>query len=119
MIHKCVHPKCSYYRNNLKQVPKGTPREDRHKYKLHYIDREFSIDFIKMDMTSLLKNASSLQIRKNNAPIKGLYLTYSVNLGHSLRKAAQALKKFTPSISPTQRLKTIAEPPLLSCVLFS
>ena len=93
MIHKCVNPKCSYYRNNLKQVPKGMPKEDRHKYKLHYIYREFSIDFFKMDMTSLPKNASSLQFRKHNAHIMGLCLTYSVNLGLSLRKTAVALKE--------------------------
>ena len=93
VIHKCVNPKCSYYRNNLKLVPKGTPKEDRHKYKLHYIYREFSIDFFKMDMTSLPKNAFSLQFRKHNAHIMGLCLTYSVNLGLSLRKTALALKE--------------------------
>ena len=94
IIHKCINPKCSYYLNNLKKVDKEDLKEAyaKHKYKLHYIYREFTIDFFKMDITSLPKNASSLKFTKNNSYIMSLCLTYRVNLGLSLRKTAQAMK---------------------------
>ena len=94
IIHKCVNPKCSYYLHNLKKVDKADLNEDhgKNKYKLHYIYREFTIDFFKMDITTLPKNASSLKFSKNNAYIMSLCLSYRVNLGLSLRKTAQAIK---------------------------
>ena len=93
VIHKCVNEKCSYYRNNLKKIPKDLPIAERAKHKLHYLYREFTVDFFKMDMNSLPENASSLKFRKESAHIMGLCLTYSVNLGLSLRKTALALKE--------------------------
>ena len=94
IVHKCVNPKCSYYLHNLKKVDKEDLKEDygKNKYKLHYIYREFVMDFFKMDITTLPKNASSLKFTKNNAYIMSLCLTYRVNLQLSLRKTAQALK---------------------------
>ena len=94
IIHKCVNPKCPYYLHNLKKVDEKDLKENhgKNKYKLHYIYREFVIDFFKMDVTSLPKNASSLKFSKNNAFIMSLCLTYRVNLGLSLRKTAQALR---------------------------
>ena len=94
IIHKCVNPKCPYYLHNLKKVDKADLAEDygKNKYKLHYIYREFTIDFFKMDITTLPKNASSLKFTKNNAYIMSLCLSYRVNLGLSLRKTAQAMK---------------------------
>ena len=52
IIHKCVNPKCPYYLHNLKKVDKADLDEDygKNKYKLHYIYREFTIDFFKMDI---------------------------------------------------------------------
>jgi transposase-like protein len=91
-VHKCVNMRCSYYLANLKKLPNELPTEDRGKYKLHYIYREFRFDFFSMDMDSLPLNASSLKFTKNNAHILGLCLTYHVNLSLSLRKTAQALK---------------------------
>lgn len=66
VVHKCVNPKCPYYIRNLKKVSKEDLSEDygKNKYKLHYIYREFSIDFFKMDLNSLPKNASSLKFSK-------------------------------------------------------
>lgn len=93
VIHKCVNKRCSYYRDNLKKLPKDLPKEQRHLYKLHYVYREFVVDFFKMDMNSLPKHASSLKFRKQSAHIMGLCLTYSVNLGLSLRKTALAMKE--------------------------
>ena len=93
-VHKCVNKKCSYYLQNLQKVKKKDLDEPygKNKYKLHYIYREFNIDFFKMDIDSLPGNASSLRFRKQSAHIMGLCLTYHVNLGLSLRKTAQALR---------------------------
>lgn len=94
ILHKCVNPKCSYYLHNLKKVdtdhlykPYG-----KNEYKLHYLYREFSVDFFRMDLNSLPKNASSLKFSKHNAHTMSLCLTMHINLGLSLRKTAQALK---------------------------
>ncbi len=94
IVHKCINPKCSYYLRNLKKVDKADLKDDygKNKYKLHYIYREFMVDFFKMDITSLPKNASSLRFSKHNAYIMSLCLTMHVNLGLSLRKTSQALK---------------------------
>lgn len=94
IIHKCVNPKCSYYLHNLKKVDKRHLSEPfgKNKYKLHYIYREFTVDFFKMDISSLPKNSSSLKFTKHSSYIMSLCLTMHVNLGLSLRKTAQALK---------------------------
>jgi len=93
-LHKCVNPKCPYYLENLKKVDKLDLAEDygKNKYKLHYIYREYTVDFFKMDLDSLPENASSLKFRKQSAHVMGLCLTFHVNLGLSLRKTSQALR---------------------------
>jgi transposase-like protein/DNA-directed RNA polymerase subunit RPC12/RpoP len=91
-VHKCTNPKCSYYLNNLKKLPNDLKPSDRYKYKLHYIYREFTINFFKMDLSALPNWASQFKFRRKNAYIMGLCLTYHVNLNLSLRKTAQALK---------------------------
>lgn len=92
-IHKCVNMKCSFYLANLKKVKKEHLEEEygKNKYKLHYIYREFKVEFFPMKPESLPKNASTLKFTKNNQYIMGLCLTYHVNLQLSLRKTAQAL----------------------------
>jgi transposase-like protein len=94
VIHKCINPKCPYYLNNLKKVDKKDLDEDygKNKYKLHYIYREFVIDFFKFDITTLPTDAASLKFTKHNTQVISLCLTYKVNLGLSLRKTSQALK---------------------------
>ena len=94
IVHKCINPKCSYYLRNLKKVDKEDLEDEygKNKYKLHYIYREFTLDFFKMDITSIPKNASTLKFTKNNSYIMSLCLTLHVNLGLSLRKTSQALK---------------------------
>ena len=94
IVHKCINPKCPYYVKNLKKVDKQDLEVDygKNKYKLHYIYREFTIDFFKMDLNSLPKGASSLKFSKFDKNVMGLCLTYKVNLGLSLRKTTQALK---------------------------
>ena len=94
ILHKCVNPKCPYYLHNLKKVDKADRNEDygKNKYKLHYIYREFTIDFFRMDLNTLPRYASSLKFSKHNAHVMSLCLTLHINLGLSLRKTRQALK---------------------------
>ncbi len=93
IIHKCKNSKCPFYLHNLKKVKKEHLSEEKCKYKFHYIYREFTIDFFRMDLNSLPKNASSLKFSKFDKNVMGLCLTYKVNLGLSLRKTAEALKE--------------------------
>lgn len=92
-IHKCKNNKCSYYQNNLKKLPKGLNDSDKYKYKLHYIYREFTINFFKMDLYPISKYATGFTFKKFNSHIMGLCLTYHVNLKLSTRQTAHALKE--------------------------
>lgn len=94
IVHKCVNPKCPYYLNNLKKVDKQDLEDDygKNKYKLHYIYREFAVDYFQMDLDSLPANASSLRFTKFDKNVMGLCLSYHINLSLSLRKTKQALK---------------------------
>lgn len=91
IVHKCINQKCPYYLHNLKKMDKSDLSENKYKYKLHYIYREFQIDFFKMDLNSLPKNASSLKFSRFDQNVMGLCLTYKVNLGLSLQKTAHDL----------------------------
>ena len=103
IIHKCKNSKCPYYLHNLKKVNIQHLSEEKYKYKLHYIYREFQTDFFKMDLNSLPKNASSLKFSKFDSHVMSLCLTLHVNLGLSLRKTRQALKDlYNISISHQQ-----------------
>lgn len=105
VIHKCINPKCPYYLHNLKKVDKKDLAEDngKNKYKLHYIYREFQIDFFRMDLNSIPRNASSLRFRKHDAHVMSLCLTMRVNLGLSLRQTSRAMKDlYNISISHQQ-----------------
>ncbi len=90
IIHKCINPKCPYYLYNLKKVDQEDLRQDygKNKYKLHYIYREFTMDFFSMDLNTLPKNASSLKFSKHNAHVMSLCLPLHVNFGLSLRKTS-------------------------------
>lgn len=95
ILHKCVNPKCPYYLHNLKDVDKKDFRKDygKNQYKLHYIYRQFTIDFFRMDLNTLPKGASSLKFSKHDAHVMSLCLILRVNLlGFSLKKTSQALK---------------------------
>ena len=95
-IHKCRNNNCSYYQNSLKALSKEDIEEYKNnpeKFKLHYIYREFKIDFFKVDLYSLPKNASTLQFRKFSPHIMGLALTYLINCGMSTRATARVLRE--------------------------
>ena len=63
----------------------------KYKYKLHYIYREFTVDFFKMNLHALSKRAINFNFKKFNPHIMGLCLTYHVNLKLSTRQTAHAL----------------------------
>ena len=93
IIHKCTNSRCSYYLHNKAKVPeKELEGYKKNNYKLHYLYREFTVNFFKMDLDTLPKNASSLKFRKNDAHIMSLCLTFHVNLGLSLRMTARAMQ---------------------------
>ena len=95
-IHKCRNINCSYYQNSLNSLSKEDLegyKSNPEKFKLHYIYREFKIDFFKIDLYSLPKNASSLQFRKFSPNVMGLCLTYLVNCGLSTRKTRDVMRE--------------------------
>lgn len=92
-IHKCKNSKCNYYLNNIRKLPKSIKYCDKYKYKLHYIYREFNINFFKMNLYSISKRATSFNFRKFTPHIMGLCLTYHVNLKLSTRQTSHALKE--------------------------
>ena len=110
-IHKCVNPKCPYYLYNLKKVEQKDLVEDygKNKYKLHYIYREFTVDFFAMDLNSLPKNASSLKFSKHNAHVMSLCLTLHINLGLSLRKAIRIARIQGPTLRLSETWYPIME----------
>lgn len=93
-IHKCVNDKCPYYINTLESLSfeeLAEYEQDKHKFKLRYIYREFTIDFFKVDLSTMPKGSVNLSFRKFSSHIMGLCLTYNVNLGLSTRATARAL----------------------------
>lgn len=92
-IHKCKNAKCSYYLDSLKRLPIDIKPSEKYKYKLHYIYREFTVDFFKMNLHALPKRASTFNFKKFNPHILGLCLTYHVNLKLSTRQTSHALKE--------------------------
>jgi transposase-like protein/transcription elongation factor Elf1 len=93
-IHKCVDKNCSFYLDALSRLSPEDRLEyeqDKHKFKLHYIYREFTTDYFKMDLSTLPKGAVNLTFRNFSSHVMGLCLTYNVNLGLSTRATARAL----------------------------
>lgn len=91
-VHNCRNSRCGYYLANLKKLPKNSTHAERSKYKLHYIYREFNVDFFKVDLNSIPDRAFSFVFRQKSAYVMGLCLVYHVNLRLSLRMTAQALR---------------------------
>ena len=95
-IHKCTNNSCSYYLNSLNSLSSKDFEEYKinpYKFKLRYIYREFKIDFFKIDLYSLPKNASSLSFRKFSPHVMGLCLTYLVNCGLSTRATSRVMRE--------------------------
>lgn len=95
-IHKCVNGRCSFYLNNLKNLSLEELEEykkDKGKFKLHYIYREFTVDFFDVDLSSMPKGAVNFKFRHFSPHVMGLCLTYLVNLGLSTRATSRALRE--------------------------
>ena len=95
-IHKCVNPNCSYFKSSLNALSNEELLEyqdNPHKFKLHYLYREFTTNFFKVDLYSLPKYASSLAFRKFSPHVMGLCLTYLVNCGLSTRKTSNIMRE--------------------------
>lgn len=93
-IHKCTSKKCAFYLQSLKNLSSEDFKEyekDKYKFKLHYIYREFTIDFFKTDLSSMPKGSVNLTFRNFSPHVLGLCLTYLVNLGLSTRATSRAL----------------------------
>jgi len=91
-IWKCVNKKCSYYQNNLKHVDPDSPN-GKCDYKLHYLYREFSVNFFKMKLDDYSPGIATMRFKKYDANVMGICLTLRVNLQLSLRKTSQALEE--------------------------
>ena len=90
-IYKCINPKCSHYKSELKKLSK----EDKARYKrnpsafsLHYITRIFNASLDKLESIQLKIAPSKVDLSciHNSKHVLGLILTYYVNYGLSLRK---------------------------------
>jgi len=105
-IYRCRSNSCSYYHSALNALSKEQfveYKEHPTRFKLHYLYREFTTDFFKVDLHSIPKNASSLAFRKFSPHILGLALTYLINCGLSTRKTAHIMKEVhNVTISHTQ-----------------
>lgn len=94
-VHKCVNDNCSFYLNNLNSLSK----KDRdcfamhpENYKLHYIYREFNIDFLPLSSQQRYDiPTSGLSRIYASSNTLGLILTYHINYGLSARKTASIL----------------------------
>jgi transposase-like protein len=91
VIWKCVNSRCPYYADRLKKVRADSPN-GKSDYKLHYIYREFSVDFFRMELGGPSRKIASMRFRKYDANVMGLCLTLRVNLQLSLRQTSQALQ---------------------------
>ena len=93
-IHKCINKKCPFYLQSLKKLsPEDLDeyKQDKHKFKLHYIYREFTIDYFKVNLSSMPKGSVNLTFRHFSPHVLGLCLTNLVNLGLSTRATSRAL----------------------------
>ena len=85
VIHKCVNSDCPYYLRNFKKVDSADLKDayGKNKYKLHYIYREFMVDFFKFDITSLPKKLLLLNLQ-NIILISCLYALHIALISVSL-----------------------------------
>lgn len=96
-IWKCVNDHCSFYQNNLHKLSKSDfeiYQNNPHQFKLRYIFREFTLDFLPLQKTTPdLTRLTDLTRIKASSHLLGLILTYNVNLGLSLRQTANILRE--------------------------
>lgn len=95
-IHKCKNLKCPYYLNKLNSMSaeeKLRYEANPHDFKLHYIYREFNIDFEPLAKKASQPNTVNLSRLSVSPHILGLILTYYVNFGMSSRQTAALMRE--------------------------
>ena len=94
ILHKCVNPKCPYYLHNLKKVDKADRNEDygKNKYKLHYIYRQFTIDFFRMELSSLPKNAKRILLVEDEKKILKMFERALKGAGYEVTAVSNSLE---------------------------
>lgn len=95
-VHKCTNPKCPYYLdrlNSMSEEDKQRYKSSPHDFKLHYIYREFDIDFeplVRKPSQPPSVDISRLYVSPHTL---GLILTYHVNFGLSIRMTAALMRE--------------------------
>jgi transposase-like protein len=95
-VHKCTNSKCPYYLdklNSMSQEDKQRYKSSPHDFKLHYIYREFDIEFeplVRKPSQPAGVDISRLYVSPH---ILGLILTYYVNFGKSSRETAALMRE--------------------------
>ena len=94
-IWKCTSLDCSFYKDNLNSLSKKEREIFKLKpenFKLHYIFREFTTDFVPLSSSPNYDiPSSSLSRIYSSSHTLGIILTYSINYGLSARKTAAIL----------------------------
>lgn len=95
-VHKCINPKCPYYLdrlNSMSEDDRQRYKSSPHDFKLHYIYREFDIDFeplVRKPSQPPNVDISRLYVSPH---VLGLILTYHVNFGLSTRMTAALMRE--------------------------
>lgn len=93
-VYKCKNNSCSFYQRNLSSMTKAEKEDFKKnpgKYKVRYIFREFTFDFVPLSKKSPVTTKVSLPRIMISSYTLGLVLTYYVNYGLSSRKTAALL----------------------------
>jgi transposase-like protein len=94
-VFKCKNKECSYYKkkmNALSKKEKKQFKEDPQAFKMHYIYRQFHIDFKPLAKESPCQPKVDLSRLYVSPHTLGLILTYHVNYGLSARRTAALMK---------------------------
>lgn len=93
-VYKCKNDNCSYYQKNLNLMTKSEKEDFKKnpgKYKVRYIFRDFTLDFVPLAKNSPVTSKVPLPNIMISSYTLGLVLTYYVNYGLSSRKTATLL----------------------------
>lgn len=94
-IYKCQNRKCERYIENLNKLSKEERKMQKEKpsnFKLHYIYRDYKINFKNVITEELIKPVKRLSQFTYKPSVIGLVLTFHITLHQSTRQTAFALK---------------------------
>lgn len=95
-VHKCTNSKCPYYLdrlNSMSEEDKQRYKSSPHDFKLHYIYREFDIDFEPLARKPSQSPSVDISRLYVSSHTLGLILTYHVNFGLSTRMTAALMRE--------------------------